>query len=175
MRVFNRLFALVLGVALAAVAVLVVIEAIWAWTNSQFVWIPGHQWLASFKSTPWSATIVIAVSVAVAAAGLILVLVEVRPQRKRHAEFVTATGDWFLLRRSTEAHLQRRLAAQVPTSPAKVRLEPRSLRWRLKVTARGASSTKPALQAAARDELRRLHAPGSSKVEVTTTGARRAS
>jgi hypothetical protein len=162
-------------VALAAAAVLVVIEAVWAWTGSGFVWVPGRRWLTSFKTTPWSATIVIAVSVAVAAAGLILVLVEVRPQRKRHAEFATDGGDWLLLRRSTEAHLERRLATQVRTSPVKVRLRPRSLRWRLKVTARAASSTKPALQTAARDELRRLHAPGASKVEVTTTGARKVS
>ena len=37
MRVFNRLFLLGLGVALAAGGVLVVVEAIWAWTGSGFV------------------------------------------------------------------------------------------------------------------------------------------
>ena len=36
MRVFNRLFLLVLGVALAAAGVLVVIEAAWAWAGSGF-------------------------------------------------------------------------------------------------------------------------------------------
>ena len=79
----------------------------------------------------------IAISVAVAAAGLVLVVVEVRPQRKRHAVFATDSGDWLLLRRSTEGHLQRRLAAEVPVDAVKVRLTPRSVRWRLKVRAAG--------------------------------------
>ena len=34
MRVFNRLFLLVLGVALVAAGVLVVVEAVYAWTGS---------------------------------------------------------------------------------------------------------------------------------------------
>jgi hypothetical protein len=176
MRVFNRLLVLALGVAIAAAGVLVILEAIWTWTNSGFVWIPGREWLNSFKTTPWSAPIVIAVSIAVAAAGFVLVVAEVRPQRKRHAPFSTDDqGNWLLLRRSTEAHLQRRLAAQVPVSPIKVRLKPRALRWQLKVTARAAPTTKPALVDAAQSELGRLHAPSASKVDVTTTGATKAS
>jgi hypothetical protein len=174
MRVFNRLFLLVLGVGLAAGGVLVVVEASWAWAGSWLAWAPG-QWLSTFKATPWSATIVVAISIAVAVVGLVLVLAELRPQRKRHASFATDSGDWLLLRRSTEAHLQRRLAAQVPADGVKVRLMPRTLRWRLKVRAQAASATKPALRSAARDELGRLHAPGSSTVEVTTSGAKRVS
>ena len=173
MRVFNRLFLLVLGVGLAAAGVVVVIEAVWAWTGSGFAGAFVPQWLATFKTTPWSAPIVIAISATVAAAGLVLLLVELRPQRKRHAVFATDRGDWLLLRRSTEGHLQRRLTTQVPTDVVKVRLTPRSQRWRLKVRARAASATRPALQSAARDELERLHAPASSTVTVATTGPRR--
>jgi hypothetical protein len=169
MRVFNRLLGVALGVAVAAAGVLVILEAIWAWTNSGFLWIPGESWLNSFKTTSWSAPIVIAVSIAVAAAGFALVVAEVRPQRKRHAAFRTDQGNWLLLRRSTEAHLQRRLAAQVPVSPIKVRLKPRAMHWRLKVKARAASTTKPALRDAAQTELGRLHAPSTSKIDVTTT------
>jgi hypothetical protein len=175
MRVFNRLLVLALGVALAAAGVLVILEAIWTWTNSGFVWIPGREWLNSFKTTSWSAPIVIAVSIAVAAAGFLLVLAEIRPRRKRHAPFSTGRGDWRLLRRSTEAHLQRRLATQVPVSPIKVRLTPRPLRWRVKVTARGGSTTKPALRDAAQVELARLHAPSTSRIDVITTGANKTS
>ena len=137
MRVFNRLLVLVLGVALAAAGVLVVVEAIWAWTGSGFVGFSGRQWLVSFRTTPWSAPIVIAISVAVAVVGLVLVVVELRPQRKRHAVFASESGEWLLLRRSTEGHLQRRLTAQVPVDVVKVRLVPRSLRWRLKVKGAG--------------------------------------
>ena len=171
MRVFDRLSLLVLGVALAAAGVLVVIEAAWAWAGSGPVGAPVGKWLATFKTTPWSAPIVIAISVAVADAGLVLVVLEVRPQRKRHAVFATGSGEWLLLRRSAEGHLQRRLAAAVPVDVAKVHLAPRSLRWRLKVRARAAPSTKPVLQSAARDELGPLHAPGPSTVEVATSGA----
>ena len=173
MRVFNRLLLLVLGVALVAAGVLVVVEAVYAWTGSGPVGAFVPQWLATFKTTPWSAPIVIAISAAVAAAGLVLVLVEVRPQRKRLAVFATDSGDWLLLRRSTEGHLQRRLTARVPTDVVKVRLTPRSQRWRLKVRARAASTTRPVLQSAAREELGRLHAPASSTVAVTTSGPRR--
>jgi hypothetical protein len=175
MRVFNRLLLLVLGVGLAAGGVLVVVEAVWAWTGSGFVGAPVGQWLATFKTTPWSATIVVAISIAVAVVGLILLLAELRPQRKRHAVFATDNGDWLLLRRSAEGHLQRRLAEQVPADGVKVRLTPRSRRWRLKVRAGAASDTKPALQRAARDELARLHAPGPSTVVVSMSGARRVS
>jgi hypothetical protein len=169
MRVFNRLFLLVVGVALAMAGVLVVIEAAWAWAGAGFVGAPVNKWLATFETTPWSAPIVIAISVAVAVAGLVLVLAELRPQRKRHAVFATDSGDWLLLRRSTEGHLQRRLSAEVPVDVVKVRLSPRSLRWRLKVRARAASSTKPVRESSARNELGRLHAPGPSTVQVTTT------
>jgi hypothetical protein len=175
MRVFNRLFLLVVGVALALAGVLVVIEAVSAWAGSGFVGAPVGQWLSTFKATPWSAPIVIAISAAVAVAGFILLLAEVRPQRKRHAEFATSSGHWLLLRRSTEGHLQRRLRAAVPVDVVKVRLSPRSLRWRLKVRARAAPSAKPDLQSAAREELGRLHAPGSSTVQVATSGAPRVS
>jgi hypothetical protein len=175
MRVFNRLLVLALGVTIVAAGLLVILEAIWTWTNSGFVWIPGREWLNSFKTTSWSAPIVITVSIAVAAAGFLLVLAEIRPQRKRHAPFSTDQGSWLLLRRSTEAHLQRRLATQVPVSPIKVRLTPRALRWRVKVTARAASTTKPALRDAAQTELGRLHAPSTSRIDVITTGATKAS
>ncbi len=172
MRVFNRLFALVLGVAVAAGGVLMIIEAIWTGTNSGFVWIPGNEWLTSFKTTSWSSTANIAISIAVAVVGLILLLAEIRPQRKRVAKYSTDSGNWLLLRRSTENHLQRRLAAEVATSPIKVRLKPRALRWRLKVKARAAGTTRPVLEAAARKELARLHAPDSSRIDVKATRVR---
>jgi hypothetical protein len=47
MRVFNR--PLALGVAIAAAGVLIILEAIWTWTNSGFVWIPAREWLNSSR------------------------------------------------------------------------------------------------------------------------------
>jgi hypothetical protein len=168
----NRLVALVVGAVLIAGGALVVVEAVWAWTGSGFVWIPGQAWLTSFKTTPWSYNVAIAISIGVAIVGFLLLVIEVRPRRNRVAHYQTDHGTWLLLRRSTEAHLSRRLETAVPTSPIKTRLSPRSLRWRLTVTARAARSTRPALEAAARAELDRLHAP-SVRVQVRTTGAKK--
>ena len=170
-RVVNRLLVLILGFALLVGGLLVIIEGAWNWTNSGFVVLPGSQWLKSFETTPWSDKSTILWSLAGAVVGLILVLLEIRPHRKRVVSFSTDTsGKWQLLRRSTEAHLQRRLEAQVPTSPIRARLKPGARRWSLRLTARAASSSRPTLEAAGRKELAALHAPGSSRVQVTTTG-----
>jgi hypothetical protein len=168
MVIINRLLALILGAAILAGGLLVMLEAIWAWTGSGFVWIPGQQWLRSFKTTEWSHNLVIAVSIGVALIGLILLVAELRPQRRRLAPFETDHDSWWLLRRSTESSLDRRLETVVPTSPIRTRLDTKG-RWRLKVTARAAASTRPTLEAAARTELERLHAP-KTKVQVKTTG-----
>ena len=168
MVIVNRLLALVLGAAILAGGLLVMLEAIWAWTGSGFVWIPEQQWLHAFKTTEWSKNLVIAISVGVALVGLILLLAELRPQRKRLAPFETDHDSWFLLRRSAEGYLDRRLEATVPTTPIKTRLNPKG-RWRVKVSAKAASSTRPALEAAAKAELERLHAP-AARVQVRTTG-----
>lgn len=174
-RLVNRLLVFLIGVALAAGGALVIIEVIATGTGSGFVWVPGDQWLASVETTAWSATIVVAVSVAVAAVGLALLVFEARPHPKRTAPFPTdGTGDWFLLRRSTEAHLTRRLAAEVPVA-VKAKLTPKRTRWALKVHAKGAASAREALQSAGRSELGRLHAPQRSKVKITTSGNDKAS
>jgi hypothetical protein len=171
MRVFNRLLGLMLGLAIAAGGLLVIIEAVSTGIGSGFVWVSGHDWVRAFETTPWAADEVIAISIAVAAVGFLLFVAEFRPQRKRVARYSTDHGTWLLLRRSTEAHLQRRLTVAVPTSPIKVRLKPRALLWRLNVRARAATSTAPVLQAAALSELERLHSPKATRVRVKTTGA----
>ena len=170
--VFNRVLLAVLGLVLVAAGLLVIIEAVWAWTGNGFVWIPGDTWLSSFKSTAWSDPATIAISVAVGALGLALFVGEALPRRPRVAPFPTEnTGDWMLLRRPTEGHLQRRLAAQVPVSPIKARLNPKRLHWTLKIRARAAASTRPDLERAARAELAVLRAPERSRVRIHTTGA----
>ena len=171
-RVVNRVLLTVIGLVLVAGGTLVIIEAIWSWTNNGFVWIPGDTWLHSFETTAWSDPATIAISVAAGALGLLLFAFAAWPRRPRAAAFPTEkAGQWSLLRRSTEAHLQRRLAAQVPVSPIKARLNPKPSRWTLKVKARAARSTRPALEQSARAELAALRAPSSSRVQVATTGA----
>jgi hypothetical protein len=171
-RVVDRVLLTVIGLVLVAGGMLIIVEAIWSWTNNGFVWIPGDGWLHSFETTAWSDPATISISVAAGALGLLVFVWATWPRRARAAAFPTEQGgQWSLLRRSTEAHLQRRLAAQVPVSPIKARLNPRPNHWSLKVKARAAASTRPALEASARAELAALRAPGSPRVSVSTTGA----
>lgn len=171
-RVVNRILVFVIGAALLGGGALVVIEGIFTWTNSGFVWIPGDEWLHSFETTAWSAPIVIAVSAAVGAVGLLLALGELKPQRKRVAEYRTdAEITVLLLRRSTEAHLGRRLSREVPVSPVRTRLNPGRDHWTLTVRAKAAASTRPDLERAAQAELDLLHAPERRRIKVHTTGA----
>jgi hypothetical protein len=170
--VFNRTLLTVLGLVMIAGGALVIIEAIWTWTGNGFVWIPGDSWLSSFKNTAWSDPTTIAISVGVGVLGVLLFLAEVLPRRPRVIPFRTDNvGEWILARRSTEAHLARRLAAQVPTSPIRTRLNPKPRRWTLRVKARAAASTKPVLEQAAQTELAALRAPSGSRVRIDTTGA----
>jgi len=171
-RLFNRLLAFVVGAALFGAGALVVIEGLWTWTNSGFVWIPGDQWLRNFETTAWSAPIVIAISAGVGGVGLLLALGELRPQRPRMAEYRTDDGiTWLLLRRSAEGHLSRRLSRQVPVSPVRAGLWPGPTQWRLSIRAKAATSSRDQLEQAARAELDRLHAPPRRRVRVRATGA----
>ena len=170
MVVVNRLLAFVVGAVLVAGGLLVMIEAIWAWTGSGFVWIPGREWLVAFKTTSWSDNLAIAISIGAAVVGFLLFVAEVRPHRRRLARFDTDHDSWWLQRRSTESYLARRLEKVVPTSPIKTRLNPRGA-WRVTVTAKAAASTRPTLDGAARTELEHLHAP-KARVRVRTTGAK---
>jgi len=170
--VFNRVLLAVVGLILVAGGALVIIQAIWTWTGNGFVWIPGDSWLSSFEHTAWSDPAAIAISIGVGALGLLLFAYEVIPRRPRVVPLATdSRGEWVLLRRSAEAHLQRRLAAEVPVSPIRARLKTGPLRWTLRIRARAAASTEPALQARGQAELAALRAPEGSRVRVETTGA----
>ena len=170
--VFNRVLLAVIGLILVAGGALVIIEAIWAWTGNGFVWIPGDSWLSSFEHTAWSDPAAIAISVVVGVLGLLLFAFEVIPRRPRVVALANdSRGEWVLLRRSAEAHLQRRLAAEVPVSPIRARLRTGPLKWTLRIRARAAASTKPALQRCGQAELAALRAPEGSRVRVDTTGA----
>jgi hypothetical protein len=175
-RLGNRLLMLIFGFALAGGGALVIIEGVWTWTNSGFVWIPGDAWLSTFKTTLWSAPIVIGVSIGVGALGLAIVLLQLRRHPKLTMAYATdKPGEWHLVRRSTEAHLERRLRAEVPTSPIKAHLVTHTRKWSLNVRAKAAASTRPMIEEAARAELDVLQAPKASRIKVKTTGASKVS
>lgn len=168
---FNRLFALLFGLALAAAAFIAVVNGVAVWGNSGFVWIPGRRWLAAFRSTPWSAPTVVVISAAVAAFGLVLLIIQTWPTRRRLVQYETdAPGEWVLLRRSAEAHLRRSLsvAGGGNGSLVKARLDARSSRWSLDLHTRAGAPARPTLESDAADRLAELHAPPFSRVRVRT-------
>ncbi len=170
MRVFNRLLVFALGMALAGLGFIAMVEAIWTGLGYQFLWFPGQAWLRTLQTTSWS-TRSVEVGAAIAAfAGLVLLVAEIRPWRKRLAR-TEAGGDgvWLLHRRSTEQLLSRRVAREVPATPIKARLSIGSRRWKLSLRTHASASRAPALRAAAEAELARLGAPVSSKVLVRTS------
>ncbi len=173
-RIVNRVLVFLIGAVLLSGGVLVVIEAVSTWSNSGFVWIPGRSWLRSFETTAWSTSIAIAISAAVGGAGLILFIAEAKPKRKRLLEYRSAadgSAAVLLLRRPAEAHLARRVALQVPVSPVKARVAPRSGAWNVSISAEAASTSRPLLESAVQGELDALGAPGKRRLRIRTRGA----
>jgi hypothetical protein len=173
-RLLNRIFALLFGSALVAAAFVTLVNGILAWARGDFAWIPGREWLRAFRSTTWSAPMVIGVAAAVGTFGALLVVIETWPQRPRLLAYETrAAGDWRLTRRSAETHLERRLMADLPTAGVKARLDAGASGWTLKISARAGASARPALESGARAQLVRLHAPPASRVRLRIAKAAR--
>jgi hypothetical protein len=84
MRVLLRVLAPLLGIALAAIGVLVVLEVIAAWVRPGHpagLIVPWHDWRATLETVTWSQPPVRGIAVAVAVVGLLLVLVGLLAKR----------------------------------------------------------------------------------------------
>jgi hypothetical protein len=174
MRIFNRLAVFALGVILAGVGLIIVVEAVWTGLGYRFLWFPGQAWLHALQTSAWSERTVLVGAAIAAAVGLILLVVELRPWPQRLARSSIQERDtWLIQRRSAEQYLRRAVQREVPRSPLKADLTIGRRRWNLRLRARAAASTKPDLMAAGQHELERLGAPEGSKVKVRTTRAPR--
>lgn len=84
MRVLLRTLAPLLGLALAAVGVLLVIEVVAAWVrpgSTTGIVVPWQAWQATLRDTTWSDGPVLVVSVCVGVIGLLLLLVALLARR----------------------------------------------------------------------------------------------
>ncbi|WP_219415438.1 DUF6286 domain-containing protein [Pseudonocardia nigra] len=84
MRVLLRVLAPLLGLALAAVGVLVVIEVVAAWVRPDAatgVVVPWRDWRAVLEDVTWAQSPVPAIAIGVAVVGLLLVLLGVMARR----------------------------------------------------------------------------------------------
>jgi hypothetical protein len=171
MRLFNRLLVFALGLVLAGVGFVTAVEASWTGLGYRFLWFRGQSWLHSLQTSTWSDRSVMVGGAIAAAFGLLLLVAELRPWSTRLV--ATTLGDedlWLLQRRSAEQYLQRTVQGDVPRSPIKADLHANRRRWRLRLRAPAAGSTKSDLEAAGRRQLDKLGAPSGSKILVRTSG-----
>jgi hypothetical protein len=183
-RATNRLFALLVGLALAGAGGFIALETILAAAGQPFVVIPGRRWLGVLRHTKWSAATVIVVLAVVAAVGLVLLAAEARrwPRWRAPIAAVGGTTTWWVTRRSVEAHLARQLRASTEALRPRPRLIPRDHRWQIRVRAGMPAPADEDARAAMAGQIEeiagqvmaRLGAPESSRVKVRLRRARRA-
>jgi hypothetical protein len=83
-RMLLRMLTPLLGLALAVVGVLVVLEVLAAWLGPSLISglvVPWPDWYASLGTTPWSAISVRIVAIVVAVVGLLLILIGLLARR----------------------------------------------------------------------------------------------
>jgi hypothetical protein len=173
-RVFNRLAVLVGGAVLFVAGALIIVEVAATGIGSRFVWIPGQRWLDSAQTTDRSASTVIWTAVVVAVVAALLTIAELRPWPRRLVR-INLGGDhhWWILRRTLERHLARRVRPDGSRDAVRGRLDERNGIWKLKLALRAASSDRPDLEVAAERELVRVGAPGHTRIILKTKRPRR--
>lgn len=167
MRVFNRLAAMLLAVALSAGGALLVAETALVWLARPPLLVPRNAWYRALTHTFVGDTIVVVVSASVLALGLILLFLQLRPWRP--VRLPADKPDWFLRRRSA----QHSLAAAVDRLPSVAKARARLGRgWRLRLRASGDAEDRDTVREAAVAELERLAAADTSRLRVRLTRRR---
>jgi hypothetical protein len=112
MAVFDRLAAVLLGLALLVVGVLVPVEIVHAAVLSRTgeLLLPWHALTRFFTGHDWSTSPVLAISILTAAVGLLLLLAELK--RRRPGLLTLTTDDERLTVGTTRRSVQRALAAR---------------------------------------------------------------
>ena len=107
MRVLLRVLGLLIGLALAAAGVLIVIEVIATWLRRDVVTglvVPWHLWRPALETMSWNEAPVPGIAIAVAVVGLLLALVGLRARRSHISlegpapEIIVVTGPRVLAR-----------------------------------------------------------------------------
>ena len=171
MRAFNRILSLLLGLALIAGGLLVVVEVVTAFVRDTPWPIRVDQWAATLRQQTFADTIPRIVFLAAAAVGLLLLVAEARPWPKRSLN-LTSDGQrsWWLHRRSAERQIARAVRSGTSATAAKVRLRPS---WRLRVGVTASPEARPDIEQRARAAIQRLGGPQDAPVRVRIAKARR--
>jgi hypothetical protein len=173
-RAFNRVLSLLLGLALIAGGLLMVVEVVSTFVRDTPWPIRVDQWAATLRQQAFADTLSRVVFLAAAAVGLVLLVAEARPWPKRG--LALATDDqrsWWLHRRSAERQVARAVRSGTSATAAKVRLRPRGRTWRLRVGVTASPEARPDIEQRARAAVQRLGGPQDAPVRVRIAKVRR--
>lgn len=162
MRVFNRLASVVLGLAVAALGLLVAVEAVALLFNSGPVLIPLSDWYQALRSTTFADTMVLIVAIGLIVLGAVAVLLQVIPRRPVRVPLAVGQ-DWYAHRRSLEHGVATAVDRVHGVTGAKATV---NKRWRCRVSAAGDGDARPEVDEAVTAELRRMSAPAERDVQV---------
>jgi hypothetical protein len=152
-RRLNRLLALVLGIAVAGVAVVTGIEIVALASGSSAVLIPRHSWDHGLHRLRWASAGAGVASGIVATVGVVLLLVQIIPRRPVRLPLRSLAGERvFLSRRGLARRLSLDVADLDEVSAVKVRVTARAVRATAALAAgidrkAGADAVRQTLQA----------------------------
>lgn len=171
MRVLLRVLAPLLGLALAAVGVLIVIEVVAAWVRpgvTTGLIVPWPEWRAALENLTWADDPIRAIAIGVAVLGLLLVLVGLLARRS-DIVFDTETPD--LIATTSPKVLARLVGRRVRAEDDVAGASVTASRRRVSVAAQSWGDSSPDLRGAVRhtvdDLLAELPLPRRPRVAVS--------
>lgn len=131
MRRLDRLLALILGLALAGVAVLTGMEIMVLVLGKAAVVIPRHAWDQSLRDAAWSGTGAVVASAAAAGVGVVLILLQLIRRKPVRLALLSPLGQrLWVSRRGLARRLGRQVAALDAVGDGRVRVGRRRVRAR---------------------------------------------
>lgn len=170
MRYVNRALSFLAGVALLGVGALGAIEAVSTGLGDGFVWIPGHTWIHTLRTTDWSGTPATLTFAGIAAAGVVLLVAEL--WRRPRTTLELSLDDfpegqhWIVQRRSLQSRVAHDVMATTTCPRIRAALRYRNRAWHLVLTGTGSPAARPEVERAARESLRALGAPQPADVRI---------
>ncbi|KAB1938984.1 hypothetical protein F8271_17655 [Micromonospora sp. ALFpr18c] len=163
MRAANRVASLLLAVVLLAGGVLLAAQALLTTLDRPL--LDHDAWYATLSGTRWRDPSVRAVAGAALLLGLFILVAQVRRWTPVRLSADEPDG-WHLHRRCLERRLADAAAAVAGVHRARVRIRRHGGQWRPRVRASGDPAARGEVEYAVRQELRRLAAPRTGRIDV---------
>ncbi|PWR04982.1 hypothetical protein DKT68_29400 [Micromonospora acroterricola] len=165
MRTANRVASLLLAAALLAGGALLAVQALLVTLDQRAPLLARTGWYDALTGTRWSDPGVRAVAGGAVLLGLAVLAAQLRRWTPVRLSIDERDG-WHLHRRCVE----RRLADAAATVPgvrqARVRVRRRGDQWRPRIRATGDPAARAEVEFAVRQELHRLAAPRTGRIEI---------